>query len=145
MAEKKEPRRGLGRGLSALMSDVDIAPAQDAETETAKSPDRMIPIEKIVPNKDQPRRTFTDEQLKEAGWEEEVFAPCIAKCDEWAAAPAENRWRRRQSPQTYRGRPKVGLRGRPGAAGRARGPRAAAARVTARFRSVEAQPLTGCS
>lgn len=65
MAEKKEPRRGLGRGLSALMSDVDIAPAQDAETETAKSPDRMIPIEKIVPNKDQPRRTFTDEQLKE--------------------------------------------------------------------------------
>ena len=27
--------------------------------------------------------------LGDAGWEEEVFAPCIAKCDEWAAAPAE--------------------------------------------------------
>ena len=27
--------------------------------------------------------------LGDAGWEEEVFAPCIAKCDEWAAAPRE--------------------------------------------------------
>lgn len=65
MAEKKEQRRGLGRGLSALMSDVDIAPARTEEPSTPKSPDRMVPIENVIPNKDQPRRSFTDEQLKE--------------------------------------------------------------------------------
>ena len=65
MAEKKEARRGLGRGLSALMSDVDIAPAREQESMTPKTPDRLVPIESLVPNKDQPRRTFTPEQLQE--------------------------------------------------------------------------------
>ena len=66
MAEKREMRRGLGRGLSALMSDVDVRPAVVPEEEASpRQPDRMIPIEKLFPNKDQPRRTFTPDQLNE--------------------------------------------------------------------------------
>ena len=65
MAEKQN-RRGLGRGLSALMADVEPA-TQSAESEGqgTRRADRLIPIEKIFPNPDQPRRSFTPEQLSE--------------------------------------------------------------------------------
>ena len=62
--KRKEERRGLGRGLSALMADIHIA----GPAETAASPrraDRLVPIEQIVPNPDQPRRAFTQAQLDE--------------------------------------------------------------------------------
>ena len=60
MADKK-PKRGLGRGLSALMADVNEGHGD--ETTEAKQPDRVIPIEMIVPNPDQPRRTFDPDAL----------------------------------------------------------------------------------
>lgn len=63
MTESKERRRGLGRGLTALMADVD--PTREQATETSVRADRAIPIERIVPNPDQPRRHFTPEQLEE--------------------------------------------------------------------------------
>ena len=56
MADKKAKQRGLGRGLSALMADVTEASAVAAES--PRQPDRMAPIEKVVPNPDQPRRSF---------------------------------------------------------------------------------------
>ncbi|MGB0438921.1 MAG: ParB/RepB/Spo0J family partition protein [Paracoccaceae bacterium] len=60
MAEKKEIRRGLGRGLSALMADVDIAPRS---APNPRSADRTLPIDQVEPNPDQPRRTFSKEDL----------------------------------------------------------------------------------
>ena len=59
MAKKK----GLGRGLSALMADVTEAPEQATDQSaaaSAQSSDLVVPIEKIVPNPDQPRRTFVE-------------------------------------------------------------------------------------
>ena len=63
MAESREKRRGLGRGLTALMADVE--PARGESPDPAPRPDRKIPIEQIVPNPEQPRRHFTPEQLEE--------------------------------------------------------------------------------
>ncbi|SNR36899.1 ParB/RepB/Spo0J family partition protein [Puniceibacterium sediminis] len=66
MSEKREPRRGLGRGLSALMADVEPRViAAEAGAESSRRPDRLVPVERITPNPDQPRRTFTDSQLTE--------------------------------------------------------------------------------
>ena len=61
MVDKKGKVRGLGRGLSALMSDVgstSTEQGQPADTIPLKS-DMNVPIEKIFPNPDQPRRSFT--------------------------------------------------------------------------------------
>lgn len=69
--------RGLGRGLSALMSDVtpidtrtDAAP-QSAPTSAVKEPDtpmrgvRIVSIDQLERNPDQPRRYFDPEKLTE--------------------------------------------------------------------------------
>ena len=53
-----ERQRGLGRGLSALMADV-----QPAEEAPPRRPDRTLPVERIAPNPEQPRRRFDDEAL----------------------------------------------------------------------------------
>lgn len=53
-------RRGLGRGLSALLADVEPEPS----VEGPKS-DRLVPIEAVEPNPDQPRKHFHKEALEE--------------------------------------------------------------------------------
>ncbi|NQY61997.1 MAG: chromosome partitioning protein ParB, partial [Cognatishimia sp.] len=65
MAENRMKSRGLGRGLSALMADVNDAPAVNQADTGARRPDMMVPIEKIVPNPDQPRRRFDPEHLED--------------------------------------------------------------------------------
>jgi ParB family chromosome partitioning protein len=64
MADKKEKKRGLGRGLSALMADVGPE-NQVAEPGAPRTADRRIPIENIKPNPDQPRRRFAEEDLRD--------------------------------------------------------------------------------
>ena len=53
-----ERQRGLGRGLSALMADV-----QPTEEAPPRRPDRTLPIERLTPNPDQPRRRFDEDAL----------------------------------------------------------------------------------
>jgi len=54
--------RGLGRGLSALMADVDL----DNETlAQGRGADAVLPIEALAPNPDQPRRVFDESALDE--------------------------------------------------------------------------------
>ena len=55
--DKKNERRGLGRGLSALMADVNID-ADPVAADRPRRPDMLVPVEKLVPNPDQPRRDF---------------------------------------------------------------------------------------
>ena len=55
--EKKPERRGLGRGLSALMADINLGETGDSASQV-KRPDLMLPIEDVIPNPNQPRRTF---------------------------------------------------------------------------------------
>ena len=67
----KKVQRGLGRGLGALLGDDVVAEAQEeAQAQAARSGEpvdevRMLPIGQIDPNRDQPRRSFDEEALKE--------------------------------------------------------------------------------
>ena len=58
-------RRGLGRGLSALMADanLDKQPERNGARSSDRAADRLVPIEKLHPNPDQPRRDFSKEDL----------------------------------------------------------------------------------
>ena len=60
MAQRPNKSRGLGRGLSALMSDVGEAP-QNAP----RRAETHIPVEKVHPNPDQPRRAFEETALED--------------------------------------------------------------------------------
>jgi ParB family chromosome partitioning protein len=108
MADSKLGKRGLGRGLSALMADVDLAPA--AESAHRPANDRnMIPIEQISPNPDQPRRSFDPEQLQELAQSLKargVLQPLIVRPhprDEglYQIVAGERRWRAAQQAQLH--------------------------------------------
>lgn len=57
-------KSGLGRGLSALMADIDLIPGNDGPAETNDSV-RTLPIEQLAANPDQPRRQFEPEALQD--------------------------------------------------------------------------------
>lgn len=66
--DRKTPdRRGLGRGLSALMADVGLggAAADAGSGVTAARPEQSLAVERIAPNPGQPRRQFTEDALEE--------------------------------------------------------------------------------
>lgn len=123
MADKK---RGLGRGLSALIGDVDIglsadvkAPTKDKskKTSTPSSEEsssqglRNLGVEKLVPGKFQPRREFDKGALKELAnsiREKGILQPILARPnpDGGAKSPyeivaGERRWRAAQIAQLH--------------------------------------------
>ncbi|KZY37916.1 chromosome partitioning protein ParB [Roseovarius sp. HI0049] len=101
MADKK-PKRGLGRGLSALMADVNEGHG-DESAET-RQPDRVIPIEMIAPNPDQPRRSFDPEALEDLAAsirEKGIIQPLIVRPSpktegQFEIVAGERRWRAAQ-------------------------------------------------
>lgn len=108
MSEKRMKPRGLGRGLSALMADVAPTEAK-ADAGTPRRPDILVPIEKIFPNPDQPRRTFTAEQLSELAAsirEKGIIQPLIVRerpgqADKYEIVAGERRWRAAQMAQLH--------------------------------------------
>lgn len=111
-ADKKAERRGLGRGLSALMADVNIGAADSPETPQAgqaTSPDMRVPIETVRPNPDQPRRVFLQEDLDslaESIREKGVLQPLIVRRDPenaemYQIVAGERRWRASQMVQQH--------------------------------------------
>lgn len=104
MAQKD--KRGLGRGLSALMAD--MAPELE-QPEAPRRADFSLPIEQIVPNPDQPRRSFNEEALSELAAsirEKGILQPLIVR--PFGGDPAvyqivagERRWRAAQSAQIH--------------------------------------------
>lgn len=102
MASKSQKPRGLGRGLSALMADVGTSVSEnDAGTPRA---DQLVPIEKIHPNPDQPRRRFEKEDLDDLARsiaEKGVIQPIIVrefpiKSGTYQIVAGERRWRASQ-------------------------------------------------
>lgn len=101
MARTTKKSRGLGRGLSALMSDV---AADEAPQTTPKRPDLIVPIEQVQPNPDQPRRTFAEDALKELAVsvaEKGIIQPLIVRqspADQatYEIVAGERRWRAAQ-------------------------------------------------
>ena len=108
MAQAKSERRGLGRGLSALMSDVDAAPAVVSESAPRKA-ETMIDIALIKANPDQPRRTFTEDALKEltnSVREKGIIQPLILRRNPrdakgYEIVAGERRWRAAQRAQLH--------------------------------------------
>ncbi|MCX7558252.1 ParB/RepB/Spo0J family partition protein [Sulfitobacter sp. F26204] len=105
MADKPERKRGLGRGLSALMADV-------AETETIASQgpqaaEQLIPIEQISPNPDQPRKHFQKDDLADLAAsirEKGVIQPLIVRKigdHQFEIVAGERRWRAAQIAQLH--------------------------------------------
>ncbi len=98
MNDRKIERRGLGRGLSALMADVGMVEAAPVR---AVSGVRDIPIEHVHPNPDQPRRRFDDEALSELASsirEKGVLQPLLVReiGDRFEIVAGERRWRAAQ-------------------------------------------------
>ena len=105
-------QRGLGRGLSALMADVNLDEPVNAETDASApspKPDTTLPVEKLEPNPDQPRRHFSDEALKELSdsiREKGIIQPIIAResprvAGNYEIVAGERRWRAAQLAQLH--------------------------------------------
>ncbi len=97
-----EGRRGLGRGLSALLGEADAENAADAEAAAAGV--REIPIELIRRNPDQPRRRFAEAEIAELAdsiREKGVLQPILLRpapgmAGEYQLVAGERRWRAAQ-------------------------------------------------
>jgi len=106
MAQKSTKSRGLGRGLSALMADVGTDSSQPDRPRRA---DTHIPVERIHPNPDQPRRSFDDTALEELAAsirEKGIIQPLIVRPDpakdgEYQIVAGERRWRASQIAQLH--------------------------------------------
>ncbi|UWQ28759.1 ParB/RepB/Spo0J family partition protein [Leisingera sp. M523] len=106
MADKKTKPRGLGRGLSALMADVNPAPVS-TQAEAPRNAEILVPIENVVANPNQPRRQFLQEDLddltasiKEKG----VLQPLIVRPrpgGKFEIVAGERRWRASQAAQLH--------------------------------------------
>ncbi len=108
MADKKK-RQGLGRGLSALMADVAVdEPSADQPARTKSGVDQ-IPIDRIEPNPDQPRRDFDDGPLKELAnsiREKGIIQPLVLRASAkspggYEIVAGERRWRAAQLAQLH--------------------------------------------
>lgn len=66
MAAKKTAAHGLGRGLGALLGDIEEeSELLHSETERKGDIIETVPLSSIDPNRDQPRKEFREESLKE--------------------------------------------------------------------------------
>lgn len=103
MAEPKLRRGGLGRGLSALMADVDLAPGTQPRAPLS------LPVEQLIPNPDQPRRQFDPEALSELAASlrnRGVLQPLIVRPhptepELYQIVAGERRWRAAQIAQLH--------------------------------------------
>ncbi|HBB82432.1 MAG TPA: chromosome partitioning protein ParB, partial [Sulfitobacter sp.] len=100
MADKQERKRGLGRGLSALMADV--AETESVAAKGAAAAEQFVPIERIKPNPDQPRKRFEQENLDDLAAsirEKGVIQPLIVRAmndGNFEIVAGERRWRASQ-------------------------------------------------
>lgn len=103
MSEKKEQRRGLGRGLSALMADIEPTTATDAPSQQRAT--RTLPVDQLFPNPNQPRRQFDPdalEELKNSIKSKGVIQPLIVRLrgdaeNQYEIVAGERRWRAAQA------------------------------------------------
>lgn len=107
MAADENRKRGLGRGLSALLGDQpsEDAPAQPEPGRVA----RMIPVEHLHPSPFQPRKRFDDEaftalvgSVRDRG----VLQPLLVRVDaynpgQYEIVAGERRWRAAQQAQLH--------------------------------------------
>ncbi len=91
-------KSGLGRGINALLGDIDPLPASQP-TENKSTGYMEVSINKVSPNKDQPRRFFDNDLLEELATSIKNFGiiqPIIVNKgddDNYTIIAGERRWR----------------------------------------------------
>lgn len=107
----KQEKRGLGRGLSALMADLDAPQAKTSGIEPAESRGQSsLPIERVHANPDQPRRDFSRDDLEDLASsiaEKGIIQPLIVRPDpnragDYQIVAGERRWRAAQIAKLHR-------------------------------------------
>ena len=100
-------RRGLGRGLSALLGDeISHAPERDASAAGATT---MVPVELLSPGRLQPRRHMADQALEDLAQsiaEKGILQPILVRRhpddpDSYEIIADERRWRAAQMAQVH--------------------------------------------
>ena len=107
-------KKSLGRGLSSLLSETQIDLNNDQDMNFVEEPNNikrsktlsLIPIEKIQPNTNQPRKTFSEEELTELKNSIEskgLLQPIIVreKGGHYEIVVGERRWRAAQLAQLH--------------------------------------------
>ena len=105
---KRKDRKGLGRGLSALMADIDQSP-KEIPGKTSGISSNMLPIEKIIANPDQPRQDFNKEDLEDLAKSiasRGIIQPIIVRISKennelYQIVAGERRWRAAQRAQLH--------------------------------------------
>ncbi|MGH6955720.1 MAG: ParB/RepB/Spo0J family partition protein [Caulobacteraceae bacterium] len=94
-----EARRGLGRGLAALLDEADAEALEGARASGVAE----IPVDMVRPNPNQPRRRFDEAELDELAQsirEKGVLQPILARpaerAGEYEIVAGERRWRAAQ-------------------------------------------------
>lgn len=95
MAVKKG---GLGKGLDSLIADKVGGTANAVEKSSDSKPDVMVPISKVEPNKEQPRKNFDEDALLELAESIKQFGvlqPLLVqdRNDYYEIIAGERRWR----------------------------------------------------
>ena len=98
-----DPKRGLGRGLSALLGD---APRTESPAEVRKGGVRDVEVARIRPNPSQPRQHFDEEALAELAdsiRRHGVLQPVLLRIagDDFELIAGERRWRAAQRAQLH--------------------------------------------
>ena len=104
----KKDRKGLGRGLSALMADIDHDTKIISNT-VSNTSSNMLPIEKVIANPNQPRQDFNKEDLEDLTQSiasRGIIQPIIVRVskennDLYQIVAGERRWRAAQKAQLH--------------------------------------------
>jgi ParB family chromosome partitioning protein len=110
-----EKRRALGRGLDALLPDAPAPPAAVAAPSSGKEAVFTCPIERITPQREQPRQHFDDQRLDELTSsirEHGVLEPLIVRraAPDGSAAPGMDRYEIIAGERRWRAAQRAGLR-----------------------------------
>ena len=95
-------KRRLGRGLAALIGEMDQLPAAEIGGQTAVSPDRMVPIEFVGRNPRNPRRYFDESELQDLASsirQHGIVQPVVVRTiadNRYEIIAGERRWRAAQ-------------------------------------------------
>ena len=104
----KEKKKSLGKGLAALIGDLDEAELENLSPSEKKMEGSEIPIEYLEPNRNQPRKTFDEDSLNELAQsirEKGILLPILVKPLEekkYQIIAGERRWRAAQKANLHK-------------------------------------------